>query len=392
MDKKTIIDGYLKMVFTLIPLYLLIGCFVLWSYLNEIGMLNLFTSIIDAKAALVALMVSFVFLSVSVVITFTFPSILLCVIYLLTGYNELRRVIKMERIPCVACGASILTLAVIMITSTIENVPEFIKRHLIMIMITMTFPIILYAVHAISITRKKTHIYFKNGKRLESRIFVKEKLIISFLILFSGIAITSPLSLILDLSSAYSYVGIVNLGIISIVVILMAFLPAMMFYSEVKYEPKIKNIIARSLIPALSFFVISMIILPNFASIVSRGALKNIGVVESTPHVFLIKKENYTLEMFPSSIWEHYETTNEKALFIKGTILLSLGQEILLCPKFVIDARTKYLKYNLDNLFSSRNEFHLKYLKQITRSCVLMDKSSVTQWDGILDGKNMLNV
>ncbi|MBA0196280.1 hypothetical protein H4F51_14115 [Pectobacterium brasiliense] len=134
-----------------------------------------------------------------------------------------------------------------------------------------------------------------------------------------------------------------------------------------------------------------MMLLPNFASIVSRGALQNIGAVESRSHIYLVKNIKYSHDMFPRNIWEHVAISNEEKIFIKGTVLLSLGQEVLLCPDFVIAARKKYLKYNFDNLFSSRNELHSMYLKSITRSCILFDKSEIKQWDSIIDGKNILN-
>ncbi|MEQ9883445.1 hypothetical protein ABRP83_14840 [Pectobacterium brasiliense] len=179
MDKKTIISEYLKMTFAMIPIYLLIGCFILWSYLNDIDMLSIFTSIIDAKSALVALMVSFLFISISLILIFTLPSILLSVTYLILGYDGLRRVIKIERIPRLAILSSILIL-LSLITSGILSI----DNNIVLIMVIILFPVIFCAVHIASRKRDKVCVYFKNGKIVKRRFFIKDKAIISFLYCF----------------------------------------------------------------------------------------------------------------------------------------------------------------------------------------------------------------
>lgn len=125
---------------------------------------------------------------------------------------------------------------------------------------------------------------------------------------------------------------------------------------------------------------------------VVRDALKNIGVIEKESHIYSLKKQNYSQDMFPNPVWKHVNATNEKYLFITGTVIFSLGYNVLICPDFVIEAQNKYKKYNLDNLFNpSETDFKNKHLKQIIKSCALINRSDITQWDGILDGKNVLN-
>ncbi|MEI7411773.1 hypothetical protein [Pectobacterium aroidearum] len=386
MDKKTIISEYLKMTFAMIPIYLLIGCFILWSYLNDIDMLSIFTSIIDAKSALVALMVSFLFISISLILIFTLPSILLSVTYLILGYDGLRRVIKIERIPWLAILSSILILLSLIISGILS-----IDNNIVLIMVTILFPVIFCAVHITSRKRDKVCVYFKNGKIVKRRFFIKDKAIISFFILFSGLAITTPLSFIIDLSSANSYIGIISFTIISIFMIFIAFFPTIIFYSEGLLKLKNSNAIIYSVIPAFLFFLLMILILPNFSSIVSRGALVNIGVVEKNPHLYMLRTKDYDSNLFSTLIWGKIEPINKNSIFLKGTVLLSLGDHVLLCPDFVMTARQKHHKYNLDDLFSSKIGLHSRYLKQMTKSCVLLNKNDITQWDSVMDGKNKLN-
>lgn len=386
MDKKTIISEYLKMIFTMIPIYLLIGCFILWSYLNDIGMLSIFTSIIDAKAALVALMVSFLFLSISLILIFTLPSILLSLTYITLGYDGLRRVIKTERIPWLAITSSILILLSLIISAVIG-----IDNSIVLTIVTVLFPVVFFSVHLASRKRYKACIYFKGGKRIKCRFFIKDKIIISFFILFSGLTITIPISFIIDLSSANSYAGVIYFTIISIFMIFISYFPTIIFYSEGLLKLKNSNAIIYSVFPAILLFLLMMFILPNFSSIVSRGALVNIGVVEKNPHLYMLKTKDYDSNLFSTLIWGKVETINKNSIFLKGTVLLSLGDHVLLCPDFVMTARQKHYKYNLDDLFSSKNDLHSRYLKKITKSCVLLNKTDITQWDSVMDGKNQLN-
>jgi len=96
--------------------------------------------------------------------------------------------------------------------------------------------------------------------------------------------------------------------------------------------------------------------------------------------------------MFPTSVWTHINSASDEYLFITGTVIFSLGDNVLICPTFVTDAQNKYRKYNLDNLFShNETNFEKKHLKQIIKSCALINRPDITRWDGILDGKNVLN-
>ncbi|MBN3093299.1 hypothetical protein H4F51_14120 [Pectobacterium brasiliense] len=160
MDKKNIINEYLKIIFTMIPIYLLIGCFVLWSYLNEIGMLSLFTSIIDVKAALLASTISFLFLSISVALIFTLPSISLLLMYFFIGQDGLKRVMNAEKIPWITYLQSIMILITIFIASANEDIPLFIKNNLILIVVFISLPIIFCVVHVNSKKNKQgTHLF-----------------------------------------------------------------------------------------------------------------------------------------------------------------------------------------------------------------------------------------
>ncbi|KGT93042.1 hypothetical protein NG99_12620 [Erwinia typographi] len=259
----------------------------------------------------------------------------------------------------------------------------------------MFSPITFAVIHFLSKKREKTHIYYKKGKEIRNKNFVKEKCIISFFSLYSGMAITIPLLFILRLSTAYSNTGLFIFFAISLILVFIAFFPAIVFFSDNNLKSHIKTNIILFITTSLTLFFIIMLLLPNFSALVVRGALKNIGVIESNAHIYSLKKQNYTNDMFPTSVWTHIETssTNDKYLFIKGTIIFSLGDNVLICPEFVTKAQDKYKKYNLDNILTfNKSDFQDKYLKQLIKSCALINKSDMTRWDSIMDGRNILNL
>ncbi|MGK3128809.1 hypothetical protein ACCW76_06370 [Pantoea sp. C8B4] len=383
----------IKEVIATIPFLLAFGYFILWFYLDSIGQLNLLPSILDDKGPLFALIISFTIISLGLIFTFSLPSMVLCQILLLNWNNELSRVIKISRIPLISCSVSILFISSIMIISFISGTPHYIKDNIFIITLSIFSFVSFFMVHFLSIKRNKAHIYYKKGKVIKSKNFIKMKCIISAFSLFSGMTAIVPLSFILRLSTAESNAGVLFFVGTAITFVFISYIPAIMFFTEKNMKSNIKNNIMASSTASLSFFFILMLILPNFSSLVVRGALKNIGIIESEAHIYSLNRQSYTNDMFPTSVWNHVGVTNKKYLFIKGTIIFSLGNELLICPEFVIKAQNKYRKYNFDNLLAvHKSDFQNEYLKQAIKSCALIRKPDITKWDGAMDGINTLNL
>ncbi|WP_128599109.1 hypothetical protein [Pantoea rodasii] len=306
-----------KEVLTIVPFLLALGYFILWLYLDSIGQLGLLPSILDDKGPSFALILSFTIISLGLIFAFSLPSMILCQIFLLDWNNELSRVIKTNKIPLISFSVSILYIASIMMISLINRTPQYIKDHIFIITFSIFSFITFLIVHILSKKRKKLHIYFKKGKEIRSKNFIKEKCIISAISLLSGITAIVPMSFFLRLSTAESNAGVLVFIGVSITLIFISHLPAILFFTEKNLKTNIKNNILISSTASILFFFIIMLTLPNFSSIVVRGALKNIGIIESEPHTYSLKRQGYTNDMFPPSVWNHVNVTNEKYLFIK---------------------------------------------------------------------------
>jgi len=390
-ENKFVFFDYLKAILVLSPVLVFFGYFILWSYLDSIGWVSLFPSIVDGESTLLIIMVSFSLLSLSVIFVFFLPSLVLFQMGFFTLRDELSRVINLEKVPYVSCVVSVMVLIIIFCFSVFDFFSKFIKDNIFYLLVFSLVPSVLFVVHSISKKRSKVHCFYKKGRLVEKKFFLWEKVIVTLFIVMSGLTITCPLLFIMKLSSAYSIDGLINLFILSTVIVLVSFFPSMLFYSGEKFNFNLKSKLFAVILPVFAIFIVSMIMLPNFSFIVERGALKSVGMIDESYHIYSLRKANYTSDLFPVSIWKHVDNTKDKYLFVKATVLLSVGKKVIMCPDFVANARSRYIKYNLDNMFSRGESVYSTYLKEITKSCILVDGADIKQWDAILDGNNLLN-
>lgn len=75
---------------------------------------------------------------------------------------------------------------------------------------------------------------------------------------------------------------------------------------------------------------------------------------------------------------------------MKGVSIFSFGESILLCPYFVVKTKELYLKYNFDKFFND-DDFSLKQMRSVAKSCVPVRKTRISRWDAIQDTGNKLN-
>lgn len=125
-ENKLVFFDYLKTILVVSPFFVFFGYFILWSYLDSIGWLSLFPSIVDGESTLLILMVSFSFLSLTVIFIFFLPSLVLFQMGFFTLRDELSRVINLEKVPYVSCIASVIVLIVIFCFSFFDVYSKFI--------------------------------------------------------------------------------------------------------------------------------------------------------------------------------------------------------------------------------------------------------------------------
>lgn len=384
------IFAMMQLVISLTPLYFFAGCYVIWFYLNELGKLSFFSTSLQNKSDLLASIISFILLSSSFSLIACLPSVLLCQLYFLLKPFSFNRVIKIRSIPLITMITSFSTLAFLSFISWLAYVPHFIKDHSFSILLILLVIISFFLTHYISVKKTKPHYFYSKDKWVQCRYFNKERIITIFMVALTGATVAFPLSLVFKFGSASSIHGVTYALILSFFISILSLIPAALFYSSLLIETTIVKKLKMGFASSIAVFIIILFLMPNLVSLLCYGALKNIGIIDETEHVYAITIPNYSPSMFPSPTWIHIQNNDSNKFYVKGTSIFSLGDSILLCPKFVIETKNKFLKYNFDNIFGN-NDFSLKHLRTVAKSCVPVRKEHLAQWDAIEDSRNKLN-
>lgn len=390
--RENIIFYYIKIALSLSPMYMFMGAFILWFYLNEIGMTTLFKDVSDSKLELIAPLFSFIILSISFTTIIIYPSLSICKLYFMVGYDNLRREVKLTLIPLVTILSILTTLAFISVSARTDTLPIFLKEHPTISLLTLLAITSSTLTYFMLIKRKKEHYLYKNGEPVKYKNLLWVRLLTTFAILFAGMTVTFPLSVIFKSGSAYTTAGLFNALFLSVIVSLLSLLPAIIFYS--------KNITSNSMVIKTKYFVssssmifiLTLFLFPNLVSVICVSALKTVGIIDKTEHVYAIEKSSYSPSMFPSPVWEHIESDVENKFFTKGTILFSLGETVLLCPDFVVKTQKSYMKHNFDKLIPDNDDFPLRHLREIFKSCATLKKPAIERCDTIMDKGNKINL
>lgn len=396
MNFKSSVVNFLKLILTCTPFYILFGFFVLWSYLDSIDRLDVFMEVIDSKLASITLLVSFLLLSIGFVSILYFPSLGIVQLSVFLGENSFRRTLSSTRIkfiPFVSIAVSLLSIISLCVVSFYAHIPDGLKRYFFISSFACAWCISFMAIQFLSVKRKKELHFMRNGKIVKYKYFLTHKLIMSFFIAFSALSVALPLLMLIKLSSVKTFAGFATFLFVMLVIIAMSFFPSMLFYSNSLLTKSFKHLLTYIVLPTFFLFFMLMLIIPNLFGIISIGALKGVGVIDKQPHIFRMDNDRYPSYLFPKAVWEHVIINpREEGLFVKGTIFFSLGKQVILCPNFVVKIRDKYMKYDFDNIWNSKDELHVAYFKKAMGSCVLINRESITQWDGIVDGTNILNL
>ncbi|EPY5145866.1 hypothetical protein ACXDR1_002373 [Klebsiella pneumoniae] len=390
--RESIILYYIKTALSLSPMYMFLGAFILWFYLNEIGMTTLFKDVSDSKLELIAPLFSFIILSISFTAIIIYPSLSICKLYFMVGYDNLRREVNPTRIPLATLLSILTTLTFISVSAWTDTLPIYVEKHPTISLVILLTIVSTISTYIISIKRKKEHRIYKNGQFIKYKSSPWIRILVAFFIVFTGMTIALPLSFIFRVSSAYTTEGLVNALFLSVIVSLLSLLPAFIFYSN---NVKSNSIVIKTKYFASSssmIFILILFLFPNLISVICASALKTVGVIDKTEHVFAIEKSSYSPSMFPPPAWKHIASDDENRFYIKGTILFSLGETVLLCPDFVVKTQGSYMKHNFDKIIPDNNDAPLKDLRETFKSCATLKKSAIVRWDTIMDKDNKINL
>lgn len=381
----------IKYILMLSPVYLFIGCYIIWIYLNDIGWLSLFISSIQGQYGSLASIFSFLIIAIPFSFVMFIPCYFICQLSFFVDVVVLCRNFKIIWIPIITFIASFFTLLFLAVISWWDATPEVIKKNSFIFLFTMLFALSFILTHLVSVKRKKDkpHYFYLNERRVKYRYFNSGRILTIFMIAFSGVAVVFPMRLVFDLGSAYSYSGVIKALFFAMIISLLSLIPALIFYLSLRNKGDVIKQLVKALYSSLFVFIGVLFLWPNLINAMSYNAFKKIGIIDDVQHIYEVSNIYYSPEMFPSPVWEHVGKEKNN-FFVKGVSLFSFGELILICPSFVVKTKEKYLKYNFDKMFDS-DDLAVRHLKNVAKSCVPARKTLASRWDAVQDKGNKLN-
>jgi uncharacterized membrane protein YidH (DUF202 family) len=385
-ESKEIFHKISKGVVKLIPYLTILSGIMVWSYLNNIGRLDLLIDSFSINIGLISLLISSLILSISIAITLILPSSIL-ILHQSIFPNVIRSPIS---IPWFGWVFSTLFLMLTFLPH-VPYIEEIISppSALTVSLTIAILSLVLFVIISLNNGDFKNNSIFKKAENL-SKVLMG-----TFAITFSTLSISLPITFLLKNSTGEKTTSLLIALTFMIAFALLSFFPAMVYYNDLKSTPS--NNEDRNITPFAKKLSIAVIItitftsflFPNVTTTLMNSSLYSIGIIDNKNHHFLINGENYQPEMFPKNIWMTSTSDKiEKSFFIYGIRMFSAGNKDLICPDSVGKLKNVINGTNYDLIASSNREDKTRKLKDITDICVVMVSDDAKQWDTFFKNDN----
>ncbi|MEE3660826.1 hypothetical protein V2I52_02615 [Brenneria sp. g21c3] len=391
---RSLLSPLSKIIIKLIPYMTILSGTIIWAYLKNIGRMDLFVDALSLNAGLISLLLSALSLSVFIAITLVLPSYILILFKI--NNNKSNDIPLTSAMPVISLLSSIAFLCLVFLPYT-----DFVNRwcngyklsteHITLIIITLIATIycmITIINYDFSDKYSKLKSFFKEIAHATFNIFI---------IFISTISISIPVSLLLKTSKGENTTSILIALLFMSIFAFFTFLPAIVFYRDTKKQHinKIDGSVSKNIKNCafmVMFSVFSIIfIFPNISTIFVYSSLSSIGLIDKNPHYVKVSGENYKPAMFPGSIWQT-QTPSDMGddFYIKGANLFSPGSTNLICPLYIVNLRDDAYQNDFSTFIPTNDEKKIKYLKKMTKTCVVLDDPDVRFWDTLFDATGQI--
>lgn len=350
---------FLKKIVQMSPLMIIPSCILLWSYLNSIGRLDLFTQSLTNPTNLLPLIASFILFAGIFLLIMLVPSMPFYVYYISMDSDIFKNIksplaLLLTLVFGMACFIFIFFTLVIFLP---KNVPLFIWLSILILCFFLTL------------------LSINNSPGIKKLISIR--LAVFALFLFSMLYSSIPLGILITYYEASTNQSVFYACIYILVMILSGFTPvSYCLYQKINYKVINKNILIGTFVFALA---IPMLMIDNLLSYSINKAMSNIGVSDWRPHAYYINSSLYDHAMFPAQYWDTKEFF-KGGFFITAVKPFSLGDSVLLCPTYLIEMRDMTFKEDLDEEKLSE-ENHKFLLKDMAQKCFVFSSREVKQSD-----------
>jgi hypothetical protein len=385
-ELKEILHKISKEVIKLVPYLTILSGMMVWSYLNNIGRLDLLMDSFSINIGLISLLISSIILSFSIAITLILPSSIL-ILHRSIFPSVIRKSIS---IPWFGWAFSTLFLML----TFLPHVPYIKEIISPLSAIKVSFIITILSL-ALFVTISLVNDDFNNNSILKKAENFGKVIAGTFAITFAILSISLPITLLLKNGTGEKTTSLLIALVFMIAFAFLSFRPAMVYYNDLEITPS--NNEGRSIAPLAKKLAIAVIItitftsllFPNVTTTLMNSSLYSIGIIDNKNHHFLINGENYQPEMFPKHIWMTSTTEKiEKSFFIYGVRMFSAGNKNLICPDSVGKLKNAINGTNYDLITSSDSEDNKRKLKDMTDICVVIVSDDAKQWDTFFENDN----
>ncbi|ELY2649967.1 hypothetical protein SMB91_002309 [Cronobacter sakazakii] len=381
-----------KYFVALLPYSTLLSGAIIWSYLTSIGRLDLLMGAFSFNIGLVSLLISAAVFSLATALTLVLPSAILLAHREINPGDPERYFNKGLPWICFAVSFFYLTLVFLPHTTLVKKLTgDYVFSVEKILLITALFATLLVICFNFGFLLRP----LKPGKwqRVWLVLMWAGALIANtFFILLPGLSISIPAGFLIHSSRGEGSWAVVFAWVFISLFSLLAFLPAIVHYSQKSDAQNNSGAIKNFFVTAFIAVVFIVLLFPTLWSTLVFGSLVSIGLVDTQPHYYRVDDEKFSPALFPQTVWQTQEMPgrDEKAFFIRGVNLFSTGSVNLICPAYIVKLRAQATARDYANFIPGNNEASVRYFRQMMKGCVAFETGEIRRWDTLFDANGAI--
>ncbi|AFK00948.1 hypothetical protein SMC37_003105 [Cronobacter sakazakii] len=381
-----------KYFVALLPYSTLLSGAIIWSYLTSIGRLDLLMGAFSFNIGLVSLLISAAVFSLATALTLVLPSAILLAHREINPGDPERYFNKGLPWICFSVSFFYLTLVFLPHTTLVKKLTgDYVFSVEKILLITALFATLLVICFNFGFLLRP----LKPGKwqRVWLVLMWAGVLIANtFFILLPGLSISIPAGFLIHSSRGEGSWAVVFAWVFISLFSLLAFLPAIVHYSQKSDAQNNSVAIKNFFVTAFIAVVFIVLLFPTLWSTLVFGSLVSIGLVDTQPHYYRVDDEKFSPALFPQTVWQTQEMPgrDEKAFFIRGVNLFSTGSVNLICPAYIVKLRAQATARDYANFIPGNNEASVRYFRQMMKGCVAFETGEIRRWDTLFDANGAI--
>ncbi|MCI0198457.1 hypothetical protein [Cronobacter sakazakii] len=381
-----------KYFVALLPYSTLLSGAIIWSYLTSIGRLDLLMGAFSFNIGLVSLLISAAVFSLATALTLVLPSAILLAHREINPGDPERYFNKGLPWICFSVSFFYLTLVFLPHTTLVKKLTgDYVFSIEKILLITALFATLLVICFNFGFLLRP----LKPGKRQRVWLVLMWAGVLianTFFILLPGLSISIPAGFLIHSSRGEGSWAVVFAWVFISLFSLLAFLPAIVHYSQKSDAQNNSGAIKNFFVTAFIAVVFIVLLFPTLWSTLVFGSLVSIGLVDTQPHYYRVDDEKFSPALFPQTVWQTQEMPgrDEKAFFIRGVNLFSTGSVNLICPAYIVKLRAQATARDYANFIPGNNEASVRYFRQMMKGCVVFETGEIRQWDTLFDANGAI--